>query len=137
MENLDKPGKARRGRPTTSKKHVDGSPKNLTDLHINVHFTLDGDEIRFTMDVPDPETTSQAVENAEKLGTLLALIQTGKILPIVNFALARCGLVNDRIAEFEYVMKAMYVGMSLTLPGDSKNVPVVSPTEAFLFKKEL
>ena len=102
-----------------------------------MHFTLDGDDIRCTMDVPDPETTSQAVENAEKLGTLLALIQTGKILPIVNFALARCGLVNDRIAEFEYVMKAMYVGMSLTLPGDSKNVPVVSPTEAFLFKKEL
>jgi hypothetical protein len=55
----------------------------------------------------------------------------------VNFALARCGLVNDRISEFEYVMKAMYVGMSLTLPGDSKGVPVVSPTEAFIFKKEV
>jgi hypothetical protein len=104
---------------------------------IKVHFTLDGDDIRCTMDVPEPETTSQAVENAEKLGTLLALIQTGKILPVVNFALARCGLVNDRISEFEYVMKAMYVGMSLALPGDSKSVPVVSPTEAFLFKKEV
>ncbi len=109
----------------------------MKELHIKVHFMLDGDDIRCTMDVPEPETTSEAVDNAEKLGTLLALIQTGKIITVVNFALARCGLVNDRVAEFEYAMKAMHVGMSLGLPDDSKSVPVVSPTEAFLFKKEV
>jgi hypothetical protein len=137
MENMDKPRKARRGRPAAPKQHADGGTKNLNDVQIKVHFILDGDDIRCTMDVPHPETTSEAVDNAEKLGTLLALIQTGKILPVVNFAIARCGIINDRVAEFEYAMKAMHVGMSLGLPGaDNKEVPVVSPTDAFLFRKE-
>lgn len=103
-----------------------------------VHITLEGDDIRCTLDVPEPETTSQAVDNAEKLGTLLGLLQTGKLLAVVNFALARCGIITDRQSEFEYAMKAMHVAMELGLPGTEEVIePVVSPTEAFLFRKEM
>lgn len=109
----------------------------MRDVKLAIHITLEGDDIRCTMDVPEPETTSQAVDNAEKLGTLLGLLQTGKLLAVVNFAIARCGIVNDRQAEFEYAMKAMYVAMELGLPGANEQEPVVSPTEAFLFRKEM
>ncbi len=137
MEKLDKSGKAKRGRPPAPKKHAASSPKDLKEVKLAVHITLEGDDIRCTMDVPTPETTSQAVDNAEKLGTLLGLLQTGKLLAVINFALARCGIINDRHSEFEYAMKAMHVAMELALPGTNEQEPVVSPTEAFLFRKDM
>lgn len=110
----------------------------MRDTKLAIHIMLEGEDIRCTMDVPEPETTSQAVDNAEKLGTILGLLQTGKLLAVINFALARCGIINDRKAEFEYAMKAMHVAMDMGLPGVSdQQQPVVSPTEAFLFRKEM
>lgn len=137
MENLDKPGKAKRGRPPASKKYDAGSPKTLKEVKLAIHIMLDGDDIRCTMDVPEPETTSQAMDNAEKLGTLLGVLQNGKLLPVINYALARCGIITNRQSEFEYAMKAMHVAMDLGLPGSNEQKPVVSPTEAFLFRKEI
>lgn len=102
---------------------------------IGVSFTFSGDDMSVGFDLPAFCTESERVENAEKLGAFLALINQGKLVPVVTYSLAKYGIVNQREPEAQHVLRSMHLAMGAE-SDILTDAPMVSPLDAFTIRRD-
>jgi hypothetical protein len=136
---MDDMGESRKaGRRSARKPAGDAvcSPENMRkEQQIGIRFSLSGEDISVSFDLPSFCTDSQRVENAEKLGAFLAVINKGGMAPVMMYSLAKYGIVSQREPEAQHVLKTMHLAMGVG-SDTMDEAPLVSPLDAFVVRRD-
>ena len=133
MDDLGKPKKAGRRRTADRPSHGVRGPANV----IGISLSVEGEEFEVQFSLPDHVSDDDKIENAQKLGSFLTILQQGKLASLVTFSAAKWGILSGREDEAQILIKAMHVGMGLRMvDGEIIEPPVVSPMEAFVMRKD-
>ena len=133
MDELGKPKKTGRRRASARPGHGVRVPANL----IGISLSVEGEEFDIKFELPDHVSDEDKIENAQKLGSFLAILQQGKLASLLTFSAAKWGVVNRREEEAQILIKSVHVGMDLKMvDGEIVEPPLVSPLDAFVMRKD-
>jgi hypothetical protein len=133
MDELGKPKKTRGRRSATSPGNGLCGTANV----IGISLQIQGEEFEIKFDMPDSVSDKQKIENAEKMGHFIGILQQGKLASLLTYSAAKWGIVGRRDDEAQIMIGAMHVSMNLNMiDGKIVDPPLVSPMDAFVMRKE-
>lgn len=102
---------------------------NMT-TNAKIYFELVNDEVGSVVKMPENLTSEQQLIFADRMASLIIMIQNGQLLPSILQSIVESGILTDQKFLSELIIKKILENFSI----DTEKTPLVSPSEAFLFR---
>ena len=98
---------------------------------MRISFELHDEDIICSTFMDEDLSKEEQIKLAEKFANLLILLQTGNLMSQILHSLVEAGMITDQKKLSELIIKKLVEAFSAV--SDTK--PIVTPSEAFLFKE--
>lgn len=100
-------------------------------INAKIYFELIDNEISSIVQIPEDLSSEDQMIIADRISTLIGMMQNGSLLPSILQSIVEAGILTEQKALSELIIKKILESFSL----DSEKTPLVSPSEAFLFRE--
>jgi Asp-tRNA(Asn)/Glu-tRNA(Gln) amidotransferase B subunit len=100
-------------------------------INAKIYFELIDNEINSIVQIPEDLTSEEQMVFADRFATLIGMIQSGSLFPSIFQSVVEAGILTEQKALSELIIKKILESFSV----DSEKIPLVSPSEAFLFRE--
>lgn len=98
---------------------------------MRISFEINGEDIICSTFIDEDLSTEEQIKIAEKAANALILLQTGNLMSQIMHSIVEAGMITDQKRLSELIIKKMVEAFSVV----SESKPIVTPSEAFLFKE--
>ena len=100
--------------------------------NIKLTFELDNEDIICSTIIPEYLTKEEQIKYADKFSTMLILLQTGNLVSQTLHSVVEAGIITEQKAFSDLIIKKLIEAFSVV----SDSNPIISPSEAFIFKEK-
>lgn len=100
-------------------------------INAKIYFELIDNEINSIVQIPEDLTSEEQMIFADRFSALIGMIQSGSLFPSIFQSVVEAGILTEQKALSELIIKKILESFSV----DSEKTPLVSPSEAFLFRE--
>lgn len=99
---------------------------------IKINFEVSENEINMLTIFPDYLNKEEKGILSEKTSSFLSSLQTGNLMSMVLHSIVEAGIITDNKNFSDLIIKKLFQTLSIS----SEDKPLVSPSEAFVFKEK-
>jgi Asp-tRNA(Asn)/Glu-tRNA(Gln) amidotransferase B subunit len=100
-------------------------------INAKIYFELIDNEINSIIQIPEDLTAEEQMIFADRFSNLIGMIQSGNLFPSIFQSVVEAGILTEQKALSELIIRKILESFSV----DSEKIPLVSPSEAFLFRE--
>lgn len=101
-------------------------------INAKIYLELNGEDLISIVQLPENLSAQDQMLFSEKLCTIILMMKNGEILPSLIQSIVEAGILTDQKNLSELIIKKIVQSFSL----HDNNLPVVLPSEAFLFREK-
>ena len=98
-------------------------------MNIKISIEVIDNEISSYVDIPKDLTQEQQHAFALKFASTVFMLQTGEILPSIFQSVVSSGILTNQKLFSELIVRKILDGFNI----DADNMPMINPSDAFLF----
>jgi hypothetical protein len=100
--------------------------------NIKITFEIDENDLVCSTFIPEYLSKQEQTEYAEKFSNILILLQTGNLMAQIMHSVVESGIISDQKPFSNLIIKKMIEAFNVV----SDNKPIITPSEAFVFKEK-